>query len=255
MEEQETAQVVEDETTQPEGQVEPQPTVEELRKQLDEARQEIERKEGVLQQTKRDLKEARQRGASRSEIEALGKRIESQEEWLAGALDDIATRVAGDYEEPKPSRKSYKQELEERRQKSKPEEPRPDPDAQRFLNYCDAMDLHLDYEDLDACDPAVKEALSEGRSFKEGLKYLKDKMKNNNVDMNKLLDEKLNARLQQEREKWAKEMGLTSEGAGTPSGSSGRYFTRKQIDDMSIEEYKEKKKDIDEAIRQGRIRD
>jgi len=251
MEEKETTQEKQDRTDNL-GEGQAQPTVEELQKQLSEARQEIERKEGVLQQTKRELKEARQRGASRAEIEALGKRIESQEEWLAGALDDLATRLTGDYEEPKPSRKSYKQELEERRQKSKPEEPKPDPNAQKFLAYCDAMDLHLDYEDLEACDPLVKEALSEGRDFKEGLKYLKEKMKTkDSVDIDKVVNEKLQTAVEQK----LKELGLTSEGVGSPSGSSGRYFTRKQIDDMPIEEYREKKKEIEEAIRQGRIRD
>ena len=254
MEEKETIQEKQEEKqeeTDNLGEGKSQPTVEELQKQIEEARREIERKEGVLQQTKRELKEARRSGASKAEIEAIIKRLDFQEEWLAGALDDLATKVAGDYEEPKPTRKSYREELEERRQRAKPEAPKPDPDAQRFLAYCDAMDLHLDYDDIEACDPLVKEALSEGRDFREGLRYLKEKMKPKEVDIDKIVNEKLQFAVEQK----LKELGLTSEGVGTPSGSSGRYFTRKQIENMSIEEYKEKKREIDEAIRHGRIRD
>jgi len=211
MDEKETTQVVEGETSQSdEGTT--QPTVEELQGQLAERDREIERKEGVLQQTKRELKEARQRGGSKAEIEALGKRLETQEEFLANALDDIANRVGGDYEEQKQTRKSYSDQLKERRQ-VKTEQPKPDPEAQKFLNYCEIMDLHLDYEDLDGCDPMVKEAL-EGRDFREATKYLKEKMKPQEVDIDKKVDEKLQIALEQK----LKDMGLTKEGAGAPSG-------------------------------------
>jgi hypothetical protein len=220
-----------------------QPTVEELQKQVEEANKEIERKEGVLQQTKRELKEAQKRGGSKAEIEALGKKIESQEEWIANALDDIVNRVAGEYEESKPSRKSYSQQLEERRAKSKPEPTKPDPEAQKFLAYCDAMDLHLDYEDLDGCDPLVKEALGEGRNFREGLKYLKDKMKNKDtVDIDKLVNEKLQTALEQK----LKEMGLTTSGAGSPSAPASSFEKTEQDyadGKISTEEYRKARKD------------
>jgi len=251
MEEMKQTITTEQDKTDQGGEVKPQPTVEELQAKLNEAQKEIERKEVVLQQTKRELRDARQRGGSKAEIESLGKRIEAQEEWLAQALDDLSNRVGGDYEEPKPTRKSYSQQLQERRTKPKPEESRVDPDAQKFLTYCDAMDLHLDYDDLEGCDPLIKEALGEGRNFKEGLKYLKDKMKSKEtVDVDKLVDEKLQIAL----EKRLKDMGLTTGGAGMPSGSSGRNYTNEQIRNMSSEEWKEKKPEIMEALRQGKIK-
>ena len=251
MEEKKQTITTEQDKTDQGGEVKPQPTVEELQAKLNEAQKEIERKEVVLQQTKRELRDARQRGGSKAEIESLGKRIEAQEEWLAQALDDLSNRVGGDYEEPKPTRKSYSQQLQERRTKPKPEESRVDPDAQKFLTYCDAMDLHLDYDDLEGCDPLVKEALGEGRNFKEGLKYLKDKMKSKEtVDVDKLVDEKLQIAL----EKRLKDMGLTTGGAGMPSAPGGKTFTSKQIEDMSPAEYATNRDAIKEAQRQGRIR-
>ena len=216
--EQPTAEVgTEEVANQPEGEVKPQPTIEELLKVVEQKDAEINRKEEVIQQTKTEKKRLERLGGSKAEIAALGKRLEAQEDLLAQALDDITNRVTGEYEEAKPQRKSYSQQLEERRAKSKPEEAKPDPDAQKFLAYCDAEDLHLDYEDLEGCDPLVKEALGEGRDFKEGLKYLKDKVKSkDSVDVDKVVNEKL----QTAKELWMKEFHLTDQGAGGPSASS-----------------------------------
>ena len=222
MDEKDTTQTVEAETSQSdEGKA--QPTVEELTKERDNWKLEAERKEGVIQTTKRENKELRQRGGSKAEIDALGNKIgtlDGSMSLIAGALDEIYNRSSGDYEDTKPVRKTYTQQLEEQKQKAKPEEPKLDPDAQDFLSVCKVMDLHVDGESIDDCDPMVKEALGEDRNFKQATKYLKEKMKPQETDVDKLVDEKLTARLQQEREKWAKDMGLTSEGAGAPSGSS-----------------------------------
>jgi len=222
MEEKNTTPVVEEETTQP-GEVTAQPTVEELQRQIVERDTEIERKEGVLQQTKRELKDARLKGGSKVEIDALGKRMEVQEEMLAGALDEITAKVSGE-EEPRQAKQTYSQQLKERREKSKPEEPKSDPDAQRFIDYCADEGLHLDYEDLDSCDPQVKEALGEGRTFREGLKHLKDKMKTSNVDIDKLVEDKLQIALEQK----LKALNLTGEGAGAPSGSNAGFEKAEQ---------------------------
>jgi len=213
------AEVGTEETTQPEGEVKPQPTIEELLEVVKQKDAEITRKEDVIQQTKAEKKRLERLGGSKAEIDALGKRIEAQEEWLAQALDDIAVRVSGEYEDTKPQRKSYSQQLAERRDKSKPAEIKVDPDAQRFLAYCEAEDLHLDYEDLDGCDPLVKESLGEGRTFKEGLKFLKDKMKSPDVDIDKLVGEKLQTAVEQK----LKEMGLTNLGASVPSGAANAW--------------------------------
>ena len=212
MEEQETTQG-EAETSTEEGIT--QPTVEELQKERDNWKLEAERKEGVIQTTKREIKELRQRGGSKAEIDALGNKLEDYQKFMAGALDEIYNRSSGEYED-KPVRKTYSQQLEERQ--AKPEPTKEDPDARKFLNYCEAMDLHVG-ADIEDCDPLVQEAMKD-RDLRDGLKYLKEKMKPQETDVDKLVDEKLTTRLQQEREKWAKDMGLTSEGAGAPSGSS-----------------------------------
>lgn len=214
MEEKETTQTEQAEVASQPDEVKAQPTVEELQGQLVERDKEIERKEGVLQTTKRELKDARQRGGSKAEIDALGSKLEDYQKFMAGALDEIYSRSSSDYEETKPVRKTYTQQLEER--KPKTEEPKLDPDAQDFLSVCKAMDLHVDADSIDDCDPIVKEAMGEDRNFKQATKYLKEKMKPKEIDVDKVIDEKLQIRLEQE----LKNRGLTSEGVGAPSGSS-----------------------------------
>ena len=217
---------------QPDEEVKTQPTIEELQKQLEERDKEIERKEGVLQTTKRELRETRQKGGSKVELEALGKKIESQEEWIASALDDIANRVGGDYEEPKQVKQTYAQQLKERRQ-AKPEEPKPDPDTEDFLSVCKAMDLHIDSDSIDDCDPLVKEALAEDRSFKQATKYLKDKMKPKDIDVDKLVDEKVQNGLRVALEQEFVKRGWTAPGVGSPSGTGGG------TDEAFLKEYSE----------------
>lgn len=218
---------------------ETQPTVDELR-------QEIDRKEKVIQNLRKDIKGLQRQGGSKADIEALGKRLDSQEEFLAQALDDLAGRLGGEYEE-KPQRRSYREELENRR-KSQPKE-EVDPAAQRFFDY-------LTDEGLDFDDDMVQETIKDTKTPQEALKVMKAKVKEmNQQEVEKLAEKKADEKLQAALEAKLKEMGLTTTGSNTPSGSSGRSFTRQQIKDMSIEEYKERKKEIDEAIRQGRIRD
>ena len=232
---------------QPDEEVNAPPTVEELQKDRDYWKSEAGRKEQVIVDTKSENKRLQRQGGSKAEMDALNKRFDSQEEFLAQVLDDMTLRVSGE-EIPAQQRKTYSQQLAER--KAQVPEPKADPDTQKLINYCDAMDLHLDYEDFDGCDPVVKEALGEGRSMREGLKYLKEKMKPKDADVDKVVSEKLNLALEQK----LKDMGLTTAGAGSPGGSSGRSFTRQQIDDMSMEEYREKKAEINEAIRQGKVK-
>ena len=205
---------------QPEGEVKPQLTIEELLEVINQKDAEITRKEEVIQQTKAEKKRLEKLGGSKAEMDALGKRIEAQEEWLAQALDDIANRVTGDFEDTKPQRKSYSEQLAERKAKAKPEQPKPDPDAQKFLTYCEVMDLHLDYEDFESCDPLIKESLGEGRTFREGLKFLKDKMKSqDSVDVDKVVNEKLQTAVELK----LKDLGLTTGGIAAPSASGSAW--------------------------------
>lgn len=227
------------ETAQPAG-TEAQPTVEELQRQAEEKDQEIERKEGVIKQ----LKTAIKGGGSRAEIEALGVKIDSQQDWFAGALDDLAGRVSGEDLE-KPVRKSYTQSLKDSRAQIQPSK---DPEADKFFEY-------LASEELDLYDDLVQEAIKDTNSPQQALKSVKDKVKTKSqTEIEKLAEKKAEEKINTALEQKLKDMGLTTGGAGSPSGG-GRTFTRKQISDMSVEEYKEKRVEISEAQRQGKIRD
>lgn len=225
------------ETGQPEGEVEPQPTVEELQK-------EIGRKEEVIKQTKRELSRAQSRGVPKVELESLHQKIDGMQDWVAGVMDDLAGRVASGegYEEPKPQRKTYSQQLKERRDSQPKGEPKIDPRAQKVFDY-------LENNDLDLEDEIVQEAFSGTKTPEEALGNLKTKLK----EKNKVEQEEYKKQIKLEVEQQLKDKGLTSTGAGTPSGSGGS-FTRQQISDMSSEEWQEKKEEIIEAQRQGKIK-
>lgn len=237
----------EDKTTQPEGEVKPQPTVEELQGKISEIKAEVDRKEEVIQQTKRELRETLRRGGSKAEVEALSKKIDDVQDWIAGAMDDLTSRVSGEYEESKPQRKSYKEQLDASRANKPKQEI--DPAAQRFFDY-------LTEEGLDFNDDNVQETIKDTKTPQEALKAVKEMVKNmNQGDVKKLAEEMVKEQLPLAVEQALKDRGLTTPGAGAPSGSSGGTFTRKQIKEMSLEEYKERKPEIDEAIRQGKVKD
>jgi len=93
----------------------------------------------------------------------------------------------------------------------------------------------------------VQEAVAEDRSPVEALEYLKEKM-----DIKNQADMKKQVALGVEEE--MKKRGLTTSGVGTPSASSSKVFSTKQIRDMSMEEYKANKDAIEEAQRLGKIK-
>ena len=222
---------------QPGGEGSALPTVEELQ-------QEVERKESVIRQLKSDIKEIRKSGGSKAEIDSLSRKIDDMQDWVAGAMDDLLIRTSGDYEEAKPTRKSYREELQSKRT----QQPAVDPAAQRFFDY-------LTDEGLDFDDDVVQEAMRTTQTPQQALKALKDKMKGTNQEeVKKLAEQMLKEALPVALEQRMKEMGLTTGGAGSPSGSSGRSFTREQIRNMPMDEYKEKLPEINEAIRQGRVK-
>ena len=250
MEETETLKVeletpLEEETKQPE-EVRTQPTAEELLSKVNELTQEIDRKEKVITQTKRELRQALNRGGSVAEIASLKQEISSMQDWIASAMDDLATRVSGEYEQPQPQRKSYREQLQENRA-SQPRQEK-DPVAQRFFDY-------LDDEGLDFNDDKVQEAIKDTRTPQESLKAVKDMVKNmEKAEIEKLAEQKAEEKLQMALEKRLKDLGLTTGGVSSPTGGSGRNFTNEQIKAMSPEEFKKNREAIMEAQRQGRIK-
>lgn len=238
MDEKETTPEVKTEGEQPKAEVKPQPTVEELNA-------EIARKENVIQQLKKDIKDIQKHGGSKAEIEGLARKIDGLQDWVAGTMDDLAARISGETPEVQ-TRKSYKAMLDENR-KNQPQ-PQVDPAAQRFLDYLADEGLTLD-------DDMVMETIRDTKTPQEAMKAMKEKIKTmNQAEIEKLAEKKAEEKMQTAIEQALKNAGLTSAGVGSPSGG-GKNWTKKQLADMSVEDYLKVKPEIDEALRQGRIKD
>jgi hypothetical protein len=215
MEENETTQVeqgTEEVASQPVAEVKTQPTVEELQKEID-------RKEEVIKQTKKELSEARRRGVPKEEIDTLNRKIDDMQEWTAAIMDDLAVRISGEEAVPQ-VKKSYRQQLEEKR-KATPQ-PQLDPDAAKILDY-------LADEGIDPEDDFVVEIVKGSKNLKEAYKNIKDKVKEKNkvmtqAEIEKQIEDKANTLL----EKKLKDMGLTASGAGAPSGASSSFAKLEQ---------------------------
>ena len=200
------------ETSQPEGEVKPQPTIEELQENLKNLTAEVDRKEQVIQQTKKELKETLRRGGSKAELDTLSKKIDEVQDWIAGAMDDLAIRVSGEDEEVKPQRKSYKEQLQTTRASQPKHEI--DPEAQRLFDY-------LSEEGLDFYDDEVQETIKDTKTPQEALKAVKAKVKTKaQTEIEKLAEKKAEEKIQVAVETRLKEMGLTVSGAGGPSASA-----------------------------------
>jgi len=189
-------------------------TKEPIEPSIEELKQEIERKETHIQTLQGSLKAAQQRGIPKEELNTLHKKIDDMQEWNAQVMDDLARQISGEEEDTKPVRKTYRQQLQDKREEAKPkEELKLDPDVQKFVKY-------LDSQGLDSDDPLVKEAVAEDRSPQEALNYLKDKVKGQTqAEVDKLADEKAKNLVEQK----FKDLGLTAPGADGPSAPSGAW--------------------------------
>jgi hypothetical protein len=190
------------------------PSIEELIQEIQTKDAELQRKEAHIKTLQGSLTAAQQRGVPKEELEAIRKEIAANKKLTAKMLDDVVNRISGDYEDSKPSRKTYSQliEEEEMAQAKSKDELKIDPDVQRFINY-----LHSQALDYD--DPLVKEAVSEDRSPQDALTYLKDKVKNQSqAEVDKRAEEIAKNLVEQK----LKEFGLTTTGVESPSapGSS-----------------------------------
>lgn len=201
-------QTPETETPEVEPVVEPQVSTEDLQK-------EVERKEGEIQRLQGITKDLQKKGISGEVLDSFGKRMGGLEEQQAVIMDMLEERLGEPSVEETKTRKTHLEQLREgRTEAQKGRETTVPPDVQRFFSYCDSADLHVDYDTLENCDPLIKEALGEGRGFKEGLKYLKEKVKGKNEEKTNKQFEQMR---QEVREQTLKEHGLTASDAGGPS--------------------------------------
>ena len=241
MEEKDETQVVAETTTEV---TETQPTVEELQRTIEEQKAEIDRKERVIKETKASLR----RGITPDHIQSLQKELRDQKLANARMMDEIMRQVRG--EEQRDIPKTFEQRVQEELNQS---QPAPDPAEQAALGQINEI---LDEMGWDVEGKEVREYTAGAETPKQALKMLQAKVKEMETEKIKTDSEKeIEAKVKLGVEKALKERGFTSGGADTPSGSSGRVFTAKQIEDMPMDEYIKRKDEIDEAWRQGRIKE
>ena len=241
MDENDETQVVAETIT---GTTEPQPTVEELQKVIEEQKAEIDRKEKVIKDTKASLR----RGVTSDQVQSLQKEIRDQKLANARMMDEIMRQVRGDEQTTTP--KTFEQRVQEEINQA---QPAPDPAEQEALGQINEI---LDDMGWDVQGKEVREYTAGAETPKQALKMLQAKVKEMETEKQKTASEQeIAEKVRLGVEKALKDRGLTSGGADTPGGSSGRIFTAKQIEDMPMDEYIKRKPEIDEAMRQGRIKE
>jgi len=227
-----------EETPEVEPAVEPEVSIEDLKKEIERKESEIKRLQGIS-------KDLQKRGIPKEELDALTQRIDGIEELHATMMDYLVEHLGEPVEEePTPTKKTYRQQLDERRAIQRVGKRETDPDVSRFINYVDGQGLERN-------DPLVLEAVGEDRTPQEALKYLRDKIKaTNQASVDKLIAEKAKAL----NEQWLREHGIAASEASGPSAPGSKRFTRESIAGMSLEEYIANKEAITKALEQGRIK-
>lgn len=188
--------------------------------------EQLQQEKGELEAKLKQMEKVVSRHGSQDEtLKKIHERLDTEkaarEEHEAIVLDSVEGLKAimeGSEATPK-----HREQLAERRKqeeaskgqgKSLPKE------TEKFLDFCAENEIHLDTENLDDCDPLVKEALSEGRNFATGLSYLKTKVKARNDEKSqKTIQETALEMVQQQ----LKEHGLTKEATAGPSAPGGDW--------------------------------
>lgn len=175
-----------------------QPQSPDLQKEIDRKEAEIKRLQGLV-------KDAQKRGVPKEEIDALNKRFDGIEELTATMADRLEEQFGES--DVKTTKKTHRQELDEKRQVKPKVEPVADPDVQKFIGYLNSQDLAYD-------DPLVQEAIAEDRTPQDALKYIKGKVE---AKSQVIIDKKAEEIAKNLVEQKLKDLGLTASGAGGPS--------------------------------------
>lgn len=195
--------------------VEQQPTVEDLQRQIAERDAELERKENAFQSLRGENKRL-QRLGSKAEVEALRKDFEGFQEFIAGALDDVVTRASGEYEE-KPTRTSYKEQIKAKKEV----QPQMSPMDQEIMGEINEI---LDKQGWELEGKEVREATKGAETPYQALKMLRSKIgEMEKTETEKKITEDKEKLYREVKEKVMKDLNLTGEGAGAPSGASSSF--------------------------------
>lgn len=229
----------------------PQPVVPAVELSADTLKQQIterEQKIKALEQTiNKQGQENRKLRETSTLIAALNKKQEDQEGKLATMLDYLEEIRGGVPAEAQPQIGRHQAELEQRRKETSKPLPSVDDDVREFTKYCTKHGIDEDH-------PLWTEAVIGSTSPAEALERLKPKVEAIEQEevqkRDKAAEEKARILLQQE----LKKLGLTGSDASGPNVAGSSTFTRKQITEMSLEDYVRNKPAIDAAVRAGRIK-
>lgn len=172
----------------------PQPSIEELKQEIDRKEVEIKRLHGIS-------KDAQKRGVPREEFNALQKLVEDSN---ADMMDYLVGHL-GEGEVEQPIRKTHRQRLDERRAQVKPEPP--NPAADEFMNYIGSQGFAHNH-------PLVLEAIAGDRTPEDALTYIKGKV---DEKSQATVDKQVADAVKIGVEKELVARGLTVSGAESPS--------------------------------------
>ena len=207
MEKQETkAEKTSTEEKQPESNETPQPTIEELTKELEKAKSQANTYQGLL-------KQAQQKSISRDDLQPIYDRLDSQARFMGKALDDFRN-TEGEYGESARKR-TYTEDAEEHIKKTQEaNKPVKDPEAEKFFEFL--KDEGLEWE-----DPFVQDNIKDTTTPQEAKKNIKAAIKQRDEskirdDIKKGMDEEM----RQMKEKILVDYGLTDVPVKGPSAPS-----------------------------------
>ena len=206
MEKQETkAEETSTEEKQPESNETPQPTIEELTKELEKAKSQANTYQGLL-------KLAQQKSISRDDLQPIYDRIDGQQRFIASALQDFRN-TEGEYGEK--ARKNYVDDAEADITKSKEARtPAKDPVAEKFFDYL--TDEGLEWE-----DPFVQDNIKDTTTPQEALKNVKAAVKQrNDAKLREDLKKEMDEEKRQMKEQMLVDYGLTDVPVKGPSAPS-----------------------------------
>jgi hypothetical protein len=217
----ETPETQETEETQPTEQETVTPSLEEIRAELESAKEQAERYENLYKDSQRKESKLAERERKLDVLDTipnLAQRLDSMEEYNAMMADYLEEMRGGQTIEA-PTKRSHLEELRQRREqagkveKPKAEEPKVDPEDLRASVVAQAIIEDMGW-DMDS--PAVKKTLHLDDP-KKALEILKKEQK---AQREREVEERYQAKL--------KEAGVTTSETGQPSGDAGGWKRKQQ---------------------------
>jgi len=225
--------------------------LEALQTKLAEAEARAEEKDKgfrTLQQTFRETeKQLKQQQATALEIQDLKEQMKLVAAYVATSAGEEEESLI----EPAPKKKEDLLQKFDQLEKERQAKAQQEQFIKQVAEYQKrTVDLGLTEEDEDYWEIGDLVTMGSFRRADIKLKKLenaeKEKEPVGEKDIDKLAEEK--------KREWLVEKGYLTSDTGLPAGAAGRTYTREQIAKMSTAEYAKNKEDIDNALRENRVK-